>query len=386
MSSVDEHQDEDYRSEEHAEEEDFVPEPEPRVLLQQGQQRIIVPPPRKRGRPPNKRRAGAAAAAAAAASQSASPGLPDGVVKRGPGRPRRHPLPPLEDEILELIIENDEVVLPGDPDGDRKVDALGNLQGGRQYKVRTFTLVHKGDRKYMLSTEPARCVGFRDLYLLFHKHRYLYKYIALAEEKADLIARNLLPATYKGRSISLVTARLVFREFGARVVVGGRRITDDYYEQRERDSGAVEGELADLIIPDALQFGAVLIPGVELDFSKYGPRTRLNNDETWRLRHAEGAKELNHKMAQVRLLAYAPAGIRDPYTNVTFVPQNTQPTRAVVTKVGADLSLLFAVGLHRANWVRRTGLGSVPREVYADVVDPEVLRAIERQVSLEQAQ
>lgn len=142
-------------------------------------------------------------------------------------------------------IINDELELPEDSEGEAKVDKLGYLQGGREYRCRTFTIKGRGERLYMLSTEPARCVGFRDSYLFFTKHRRLFKSIVDDDEKRDLIERELIPHSYKGRSIGVVTARSVFREFGALIIVGGRRFSDDYDLARTRDEGFEEGQLAD---------------------------------------------------------------------------------------------------------------------------------------------
>lgn len=142
-------------------------------------------------------------------------------------------------------IANDECVLPEDAEGEEKVDKEGNLQGGRDYRCRIFTVLGRGDRQYMLSTEPARCVGFRDSYLFFTKHRKLHKIIVDDDEKRDMIERDIIPHSYKGRSIGIVTARSVFREFGARIIVGGKIIIDDYRVANARAEGAVEGQLAD---------------------------------------------------------------------------------------------------------------------------------------------
>lgn len=144
-----------------------------------------------------------------------------------------------------LDVVNDEALVDQDDAGDAKVDEDGNLQGGREYRVRTFTIMSRGDRLYMLSTEPARCCGFRDSYLFFTKHPKLYKVLISEEEKMDLIARDILPNSYKGRNIGVVTARSVFREFGARIIVGGRRVIDDYKEADARAKGFPEGEIAD---------------------------------------------------------------------------------------------------------------------------------------------
>jgi chromatin structure-remodeling complex protein RSC7 len=144
-----------------------------------------------------------------------------------------------------MDIVDDEIALPEDLEGETKVDKMGHLQGDREYRCRTFTVQGRGDRLYMLSTEPARCVGFRDSYLFFTKHKRLYKIIVDDEEKRDMIEREIIPHSYKGRAIGIVTARSVFREFGALIVVGGRRIIDDYEVAARRAEGAVEGEIAD---------------------------------------------------------------------------------------------------------------------------------------------
>lgn len=161
------------------------------------------------------------------------------------GQPIAPTQQPIDKEGTMLDIIDDEVALPEDQEGETKVDKMGNLQGGREYRCRTFTITGRGERLYMLSTEPARCVGFRDSYLFFTKHRKLYKIIVNDDEKRDMIERDIIPHSYKGRSIGVVTARSVFREFGALIVVGGRRVIDDYEVAKARQDSVVEGELAD---------------------------------------------------------------------------------------------------------------------------------------------
>jgi chromatin structure-remodeling complex protein RSC7 len=159
-------------------------------------------------------------------------------------------------------VRDDEIELPEDPEGETKVDKMGRLQGGREYRVRTFTIQDRGERLYMLSTEPARCIGFRDSYLFFQKHKQLFKIILPEEAKHDLIDRNLIPHSYKGRAIGVVTARSVFREFGAKIVIGGRKIIDDYQVAACRANGDIEGELA---VPDDV----LPPPGQEYDRNRY---------------------------------------------------------------------------------------------------------------------
>lgn len=232
---------------------DSAPEEEAEEQEEEAPEKSPTPPPqpmvrRKRlGRPPKIK----------------PPGWDDGIeVPRDEVRPRRGrggwrgrggrkgaPAPVTQQAIEKdgpvFDIIGDELDLPEDPEGETKVDKMGYLQGGREYRCRTFTVKGRGDRLYMLSTEPARCVGFRDSYLFFTKHRRLFKSIVDDDEKRDLIERELIPHSYKGRSIGIVTARSVFREFGARMVVGGRHIIDDYDIKRARDEGFQEGDIAD---------------------------------------------------------------------------------------------------------------------------------------------
>lgn len=176
---------------------------------------------------------------------------------RARGGPSHVTQVPLDAEGKVMNVVNDEVELPIDEEGETKVDEWGNLQGGREYRVRTFTVLNKGKRQYMLSTEPARCMGFRDSYLFFQKHRLLFKIIIDDDQKKNLISREIIPHSYKGRAIGVVTARSVFREFGAKIIIGGRKVIDDYYAKEARERGDVEGELAvpeDRLPPPGLNY------------------------------------------------------------------------------------------------------------------------------------
>jgi chromatin structure-remodeling complex protein RSC7 len=218
------------------------PEPEP------------VPRKRRLGRPPKIKPPGwdtpddGDAPASTPAKRGRGRG---GGFGRGGGRWARRGGPshvtqqPIDKEGNMMNVENDEVSLPEDAEGETKVDKMGHLQGDREYRCRTFTVLGRGQRLYMLSTEPARCVGFRDSYLFFTKHKRLYKIIIDDDEKRDLIDRELIPHSYKGRAIGIVTARSVFREFGAQIIVGGKRVYDDYEVTKARAEGVVAGELAD---------------------------------------------------------------------------------------------------------------------------------------------
>lgn len=231
------------------------------------------------------------------------------------GRPRGGPSHvtqlPVDNEGNAMEVIDDEVALPEDPEGETKVDKFGRLQGGRRYRCRTFTIQGKGERLYMLSTEPARCIGFRDSYLFFQRHRKLYKIIVDESAKRDLIERELIPHSYKGRAIGVVTARSVFREFGARMVVAGKKITDDYEAAEARANGDVEGELADPLdkLPkegeeynqnqyvawhgasSVYHSGAPSVPQpMSSRVAEHKPKKVVVTKENWMLEHARAAR------------------------------------------------------------------------------------------------
>ncbi|KAM7216349.1 Chromatin remodelling complex Rsc7/Swp82 subunit domain containing protein [Rhypophila decipiens] len=248
-----------------------------------------------------------------------------------------------------MDIVDDEIDLPKDAEGEKKVDKLGNLQDGREYRCRTFTVAGRGDRLYMLSTEPARCVGFRDSYLFFTKHKKLYKIIVNDEEKRDMIERDIIPHSYKGRSIGIVTARSVFREFGALIIVGGRRIIDDYEVAKAREEGVVEGELADpsdVYDPDkpynknqyVAWHGASAVyhstgPALPQQNVKADPKKRrvAVNDVNWQLEHARDASQFNSFLSNVRRANLN--GVYDIHTNTLLYPAIMQPTHARIEQV-----------------------------------------------------
>ncbi|KAJ5748168.1 uncharacterized protein N7511_009864 [Penicillium nucicola] len=261
---------------------------------------------------------------------------------------------PVDKEGNMMDVINDEVSIPPDPIGATKVDQDGHLQGGREYRVRTFSILGRGNRLYMLSTEPARCIGFRDSYLFFQKHKMLYKIIIDDDAKRDLIERDLIPHSYKGRAIGVVTARSVFREFGAKIIVGGKKITDDYDEQVARERGDVEGELA---VPEDRIPG----PGEEYNRNQYvawhgassvyhtnAPTVPLAGgkpvdtkkrrvpvtDDNWMLEHARAASNYNHKLADMRRTNLK--GVYEVHTNTMQYPKIMQPTHARWEAVPAE--------------------------------------------------
>ncbi|TPX16701.1 uncharacterized protein E0L32_003642 [Thyridium curvatum] len=155
-------------------------------------------------------------------------------------------LPTVRDHTTDQLGPGGDEYLPREIDeaGEKKVMPNGQLLGGREYRCRTFLVPQRGDKLFMLATECARVLGYRDSYLLFNKNRSLFKIIANQVEKDDLVQQEILPFSYRSRQIAIVTARSMFRQFGSRVIVNGRRVRDDYWETKARKQGFTEADLA----------------------------------------------------------------------------------------------------------------------------------------------
>jgi chromatin structure-remodeling complex protein RSC7 len=179
----------------------------------------------------------------------------------------------------------------------------------------------------------------------------LYKIIIDDDEKRDLIERDLMPHSYKGRSIGVVTARSVFREFGAKIVIGGRKVTDDYHTKAARERGNVEGELA--VPEDRLPGPGELynrnqyvawhgasavyhtnLPNAPVQPGK-GPENKrkkiLITSENWMVEHAREASRFNGALASARRLNFD--GLYDIHTNTIQWPGHMQPTHARWEKI-----------------------------------------------------
>lgn len=155
-------------------------------------------------------------------------------------------LPTVRDHTTDQLGPEGDEYLPRETDGDgeTKVSMDGYPLDGRKYRCRTFQVPNRGEKLFMLATECARVLGYRDSYLLFNKNRSLFKIIANQNEKDDLIRQEILPYSYRSRQIAIVTARSMFRQFGSRLIENGRRVRDDYWEAKARKQGFTEEDLA----------------------------------------------------------------------------------------------------------------------------------------------
>ncbi|TFK75645.1 hypothetical protein BDN72DRAFT_757327 [Pluteus cervinus] len=152
------------------------------------------------------------------------------------------------------VIDGDEFVTESNPKGDEKIDQWGNLLGGRQFKASTFILPNRHPhRRYMLAIDAARTSGFRDSLYYFRRNLLAFKLNATQPEKDYLISEGKLGSHLRTRSVTLVTARSAFKLHGAKTILDGRWITDDYYEEKVLEDITAKGiKAGDLVgeLPD----------------------------------------------------------------------------------------------------------------------------------------
>ncbi|KAI9463965.1 chromatin remodelling complex Rsc7/Swp82 subunit-domain-containing protein [Lactarius psammicola] len=166
------------------------------------------------------------------------------------------------------VIEGDEFVTEDDPKGDTKMDRNGNLLGGacvRRFKAQTFNLPNRHpERMYMLAIDAARTSGFRDSLYYFRRNPLAHKLNATQPEKEYLIEIGKLGSHLRTRSVTLITARSAFKLHGAKTLIDGRWVVDDYYEdkvladitEKGLKPGDLVGELADPNAPSAAALAA----------------------------------------------------------------------------------------------------------------------------------
>lgn len=314
---------------------------------------------------------------------------------------------PVDEEGNPLPVVDDEYALPEDAEGEAKINKEGDLLGDRQFLVRTFTLINKGRKKYMLSTEPARAVGFRDSYLFFQYHPNLFKYVISQEEKNDLIDRGIIPYSYRSRTIALVTAKSVFKEFGAKIIADGRNITDDYYATKLREEGrVVEGTYAREPLKKSVGRG---VDGLDISMNKsvnparnaveffdkrnhnIAPGSNISATN-WLYQHAAICSRFNSDLFydRERVLLIENQGLRDPYTNTLHLPQSTQPSKVLnwIKKRGTpeEGNIVYETVIRDQDLKRRkTGLADVPLETFDGIVSEEVKQAILEQQNFEKS-
>ncbi|KAF2786342.1 hypothetical protein K505DRAFT_260102 [Melanomma pulvis-pyrius CBS 109.77] len=123
-----------------------------------------------------------------------------------------------------------------DEEGEKKVSTSGHLLGGREYRINTYRLRHKGAKLFMLAAECANVLGYRESSLLFIENPSLYQVFCIPDELIDME----IPNSDQSTLISVVSARSMFRQFGSLIIVDGQKIRDDYWVAKVGEQGSIE--------------------------------------------------------------------------------------------------------------------------------------------------
>ncbi|KAI8079726.1 chromatin remodelling complex Rsc7/Swp82 subunit-domain-containing protein [Halteromyces radiatus] len=244
-----------------------------------------------------------------------------------------------------------------DEAGEKKIDKFGNLQDGRVFKTPTFTLPTRGDTVLMLAMDPAKALGFRDSHIFFNKNPTLERVRLDEEEKDILVERGMVLSWFRHRDVAVVTARSVFKRFGAKIIKKGKRCRDDYFEAKAREQGYTgetttfekKTELMALGHLDDSSFGldhhyddsfshtrrSLLSNITNLDTtSEYAIYTPLTQ-ETWLHHAALTARGFN---AQIQSCRGRKPIFYDAHTNINQVPSATQPKACQWIDLETELS------------------------------------------------
>ncbi|WWC89246.1 uncharacterized protein L201_004166 [Kwoniella dendrophila CBS 6074] len=152
---------------------------------------------------------------------------------------------------VEYKVGDDELILDDDEKGNAKVDAEGRLLGGREYKLVTFTSATRRnpEKLYTMTIDAARACGYSDSLAFLRRCPQILKLSCTAEERQLLIDIGRIAGNLKHRQVTMVSVRNVYKLMGARVVKGGKWVTDDYYEDESlekcKEMGWEPGSLAE---------------------------------------------------------------------------------------------------------------------------------------------
>lgn len=153
--------------------------------------------------------------------------------------PNRSPMLPTY-VIRERIADTGDcyVIARGDQQGEAKINRKGDLLGSRNFLFPTFTLPSRPHAVYVLVKDLIKCLESALSSAEFlHQNALLYGVKASPEELEFLKENRLCSSEEANDDICFVTAKSAFMLFGARVVVGGTRLVDDYWEQITKEQG-----------------------------------------------------------------------------------------------------------------------------------------------------
>ncbi|EPQ51921.1 hypothetical protein GLOTRDRAFT_112345 [Gloeophyllum trabeum ATCC 11539] len=93
----------------------------------------------------------------------------------------------------------------------------------------------------MLAIDAARTSGFKDSLYYFRRNPLTFKLNATQPEKDYLIEQGKLGSHLRTRSVTLITARSAYKLHGAKMIIDGRWVVDDYYEDKVLEEITAKG-------------------------------------------------------------------------------------------------------------------------------------------------
>jgi hypothetical protein len=257
-----------------------------------------------------------------------------------------------------------------DEKGEQKISKDGELLGGRKFKVQVFQLPLRGNTWYMLSMDPAKLLGFRDSYLFFLRNPTLKRIHATDQERDYLITHGFLPSNFRSRAITLVSARATYKLFGSKIIVGGKRRRDDYYESAIRfndddlsDKGEASGaDNASNILSRRVYLGSK-------------PR-RVVNKTNWMYQTALSTRDYNTRL---KIHRKEKPRFYEPHTNIDQLPQATQPTRIRVEVLSQPRVLPLSSDITIATKDPDIHFETVPLNPFG-TLNPEVLEVLPSEI------
>ncbi|CAG8464413.1 6286_t:CDS:2 [Funneliformis mosseae] len=263
-----------------------------------------------------------------------------------------------------------------DEKGEMKITKDGDLLGGRKFKVSVFQLPSRGNTWYMLSMDPAKLLGFRDSYLFFLRNPTLKRIHATNQERDYLITHGFLPSNFRSRAITLVSARSTYKLFGSKLIVGGKKRRDDYYESSIRfndDDLSDKGEEASGVDSTSNILSRRVYLGSK-------PR-KIINKTNWMYQTALSSRDYNTRL---KIHRREKPRFYDPHTDIEQIPQATQPTRIWVESLSQPTGLPLSSDIIIATKDPEIHFATVPRNPLStlsaevlEVLPPEIRQVVD---------
>ncbi|CEH14494.1 POLYCOMB GROUP PROTEIN [Ceraceosorus bombacis] len=218
----------------------------------------------------------------------------------------------------------DELQLDEDEEGEKKIDIHGNLLGGREWRIATFTSSTRSDpqRRYCLAVDAARACGFKDSLYFFRRTPLLVRLFLTHKEREELVDAGRIDPKLKGRKIAVVAARNVFKVFGRACVRYGRSVVDDYYEAAAKEAGATdEGQMGGAVIGAVRESGGRVARATD-DGAAASNTASMRYKEKPRDREAEKLRNLARQL-------------RESHEHSTMDPFTAEPVRTLFGDSGS---------------------------------------------------